>query len=156
MKSMTGFGRGTARGDGYSVAVDLKTVNNRFLDIHLRTSAELSTAEAVVRKGVGARLSRGRVDVNITIERTSEVSYELNRPLIAGFIQAMREMQSEFGLAGEPDINVLARLPGAMQAARNEVSDEMLQGVERALATALDELEAMREQEGAALSAEMS
>ena len=153
---MTGFGRGTARGDGYSVAVDLKTVNNRFLDIHLRTSAELSAAEALVRKSVGARLSRGRVDVNITIERTSEVSYELNRPLIAGFIQAMREMRTEFGLAGEPDINVLARLPGAMQAARDGVSEEMLKGVERALAGALGELEAMREQEGAALAAEMS
>src|SRR5205085_7834229 len=151
-----GFGRGAARGDGYSVAVDLKTVNNRFLDIHLRTSAELSAAEAVVRRSVGARLSRGRVDVNITIERTSEVGYELNRPLIAGFIHAMREMQSEFGLAGEPDINVLARLPGAMQAARNGVSDEMLRAVERALDEALDELETMRRREGAALAAEMS
>src|SRR5918911_183162 len=114
MKSMTGFGRGTARGDGFSVAVDL------------------------------------------TIERTGEVSYELNRPLIAGFIQAMREMQREFGLSGEPDINVLSRLPGAMQAARDGVSEEMLRGVEGALAEALGELEAMREQEGAALAAEMS
>lgn len=156
MKSMTGFGRGTAQGDGFNVAVDLKTVNNRFLDIHLRAGAELSAVEPMVRKGVGARLSRGRVDVNVTVERTSEVSYELNRPLIAGFIQAMREMQSEFGLAGEPDINVLARLPGAMQAARNGVSEEMLAGVERALTQALDELESMREREGAALSAEMS
>lgn len=153
---MTGFGRGTAQGDGFSVAVDLKTVNNRFLDVHLRAGAELSAVEPMVRKSVGARLSRGRVDVNVTVERTSEVSYELNRPLIAGFIQAMREMQSEFGLAGEPDINVLARLPGAMQAARNGISEEMLAGVERALAEALDELEAMREREGAALSAEMS
>jgi uncharacterized protein (TIGR00255 family) len=153
---MTGFGRGTAQGDGFNVAVDLKTVNNRFLDIHLRAGAELSAVEPMVRKGVGARLSRGRVDVNVTVERTSEVSYELNRPLIAGFIQAMREMQSEFGLAGEPDINVLARLPGAMQAARGGVSEEVLAGVEHALAEALDELEAMREREGAALSAEMS
>ena len=156
MKSMTGFGRGAAQGDGFNVAVDLKTVNNRFLDIHLRAGAELSAAESLVRRGIGARLSRGRVDVNIIIERTGEVSYELNRPLIAGFIQAMREMQREFGLSGEPDINVLARLPGAMQAARDGVSEEMLRGVERALAEALGELEAMREQEGAALAAEMS
>ncbi|HEX3560267.1 MAG TPA: YicC/YloC family endoribonuclease [Pyrinomonadaceae bacterium] len=156
MKSMTGFGRGAAQGEGFSVAVDLKTVNNRFLDIHLRAGAELSAAEPLVRRSVGARLSRGRVDVNVTIERTGEVSYELNRPLIAGYIHAMRDMQREFGVAGEPDINVLARLPGAMQAARDGVSEEMLHGVERALAGALDELEAMREQEGAALAAEMS
>ncbi|HEV3467748.1 MAG TPA: YicC/YloC family endoribonuclease [Pyrinomonadaceae bacterium] len=155
MKSMTGFGRGTVQGEGFSVAVDLKTVNNRFLDVHLRTSSELSSVEALVRRRIGERLSRGRVDVNITIDRTSEVSYELNRPLIAGFIQAMRAMQQEFGLAGEPDINVLARLPGAMQAARNGVTDEMQAGVERALAQALDELEEMRRREGEALSAEM-
>ncbi|HWS56320.1 MAG TPA: YicC/YloC family endoribonuclease [Pyrinomonadaceae bacterium] len=155
MKSMTGFGRGTLQGEGFSVAVDLKTVNNRFLDVHLRASAELSSVEVVVRRRIGERLSRGRVDVNITIDRSSEVSYELNRPLIAGFIQAMRAMQQEFGLAGEPDINVLARLPGAMQAARNGVTDEMLAGVERALSQALDELEAMRLREGEALAAEM-
>ena len=153
---MTGFGRGTAQGDGFSAAVDLKTVNNRFLDVHLRTSTELSTIEALVRRRVGERLSRGRVDVNVSIERTSEITYELNRPLIAGFILAMREMQKEFGLAGEPDINVLARLPGAMLASHNGITDEMMKGVEQALDEALDELEAMRRREGAALAAEMS
>ena len=152
---MTGFGRGTAQGDGFSAAVDLKTVNNRFLDIHLRTSTDLTAVEAVVRKRIGERLSRGRVDVNISVERTSEVTYELNRPLIAGFIQVMREMQREYGLAGEPDVNVLARLPGAMQVSRAGVSEEMLRGVEQALNQALDELEAMRVREGAALAAEM-
>jgi uncharacterized protein (TIGR00255 family) len=156
MKSMTGFGRGTAQGDGFSAAVDLKTVNNRFLDIHLRTSTDLTAVEAAVRKRIGERLSRGRVDVNISVERTSEVSYELNRPLIAGFIQVMREMQSEYGLVGEPDVNVLARLPGAMQVSRSGVSDEMLKGVEQALDEALGELEAMRVREGEALAAEMS
>lgn len=156
MKSMTGFGRGTAQGDGFSAAVDLKTVNNRFLDIHLRTSTDLTALEAVVRKRIGERLSRGRVDVNISVERTSEVTYELNRPLIAGFIQVMREMQKEYSLAGEPDVNVLARLPGAMQVSRAGVSDEMLKGVEQALDQALSELEAMRVREGAALAAEMS
>jgi uncharacterized protein (TIGR00255 family) len=156
MKSMTGFGRGSAQGDGFSAAVDLKTVNNRFLDVHLRTSTDLTAVEAAVRRRIGERLSRGRVDVNISVERTSEVSYELNRPLIAGFIQVMREMQREYGLAGEPDVNVLARLPGAMQVSRAGVSDEMLRGVEQALNQALDELEAMRVREGAALAAEMS
>ncbi|HYE16514.1 MAG TPA: YicC/YloC family endoribonuclease, partial [Pyrinomonadaceae bacterium] len=87
--------------------------------------------------------------------RTGEVAYELNRPLIAGFIQAMRSMQQEFNLTGEPDINVLARLPGAMQAAREGITEEMIRGVERALDEALGELEAMRMREGAALAAEM-
>lgn len=153
---MTGFGRGSTTGTDFTVSVDLKTVNNRFLDVHLRTGAELSSVEAMVRRRVGERLSRGRVDAQITIDRTSEVLYELNRPLIAGFIQAMRSMQQEFSLTGEPDINVLARLPGAMQPMREGISEEMIAGVEQALGEALDELEAMREREGAALAAEMN
>jgi len=152
---MTGFGRGSAQGENFAVAVDLKTVNNRFLDIHLRVGSELSSVEPVIRKRIGERLSRGRVDVNITLERTGEVAYEPNRQLIAGYIRAMRTMQQEFGLAGEPDINVLARLPGAMQAARDQLGEETLKGVEQALLQALDELEAMREREGEALAAEM-
>ncbi len=155
MKSMTGFGRGVATGADFNVAVDLKTVNNRFLDVHLRTTSELSNVEALVRARISERLSRGRVDVNVTLDRTAEVLYELNRPLIAGFLQAIREMQQEFGLSGEPDINVLARLPGAMQPSRSGVSEEMLRGMEQAVGQALDELEAMRAREGAALAAEM-
>ncbi|HEY0004074.1 MAG TPA: YicC/YloC family endoribonuclease, partial [Pyrinomonadaceae bacterium] len=70
MKSMTGFGRGAATGEHFAVAVDLKTVNNRFLDIHLRLNAEMSTIEALIKRRIGQRLNRGRVDVAITFERT--------------------------------------------------------------------------------------
>ncbi|HVF28970.1 MAG TPA: YicC/YloC family endoribonuclease [Pyrinomonadaceae bacterium] len=155
MKSMTGFGRGSATIEGFNASVDLKTVNNRFLDVHLRASADLSIAEALIRRRISERLSRGRVDAQINIERTGAVLYELNRPLIYGYITAIREMQKEFSLTGEPDVNVLARLPGAMQTARDSLSDHMLNCVERALAGALDELEEMRRREGAALAAEM-
>jgi uncharacterized protein (TIGR00255 family) len=156
MKSMTGFGRGTATGHGFAVSVELKTVNNRFLDIHLRTGADLASLEASIRRKIGERLTRGRVDVNINLDRTSEISYEVNRPLIAGYIQAMRSMQQEFGVVGEPDVNVLARLPGALQVARDGINEEMTDAVERALSDALDELESMRANEGEALAAEMS
>jgi uncharacterized protein (TIGR00255 family) len=155
MKSMTGFGRGAATGENFSVAVDLKTVNNRFLDVHLRLGAELSSLETIVKRRIGARLSRGRVDASIAFERTGEVAYELNRPLIAGYITALRAMQQEFKVAGEPDINVLARLPGAMQPVRDGIHPEMIAGVERAVDEALNELEQMRLREGEELAAEM-
>ncbi|MDQ3650773.1 MAG: YicC family protein [Acidobacteriota bacterium] len=155
MKSMTGFGRGSMTGQDFAAAVDLKTVNNRFLDVHLRTGAELSSVEGVIRRKIGERLSRGRVDVQVTFERTGAVLYELNRPLIAGYIEALRTLQKDYALSGEPDLNVLARLPGVMQTARDGLSEEMVTGVERALDAALDELEAMRESEGAALAVEM-
>jgi uncharacterized protein (TIGR00255 family) len=155
MKSMTGFGRGSVTGENFSVAIDLKTVNNRFLDIHLRLGTELSALEAVVKRRISARLSRGRVDANVTFERTGEVAYELNRPLISGFITALRSMQQEFDLTGEPDINVLARLPGAMQPVRDGLDGEMTAGVVKAIDEALNELEQMREREGEALATEM-
>lgn len=152
---MTGFGRGAATGENFSVAVDLKTVNNRFLDIHLRLGAELSSLEAPIKRRISTRLSRGRVDVSITFERTGEVAYELNRPLIAGFIGALRTMQQEFSLTGEPDINVLARLPGAMQPVRDGLDEQMIAGIERAIDEAISELEDMRAREGEALGTEM-
>ncbi len=155
MKSMTGFGRGATVGENFSVAVDLKTVNNRFLDVHLRLGMELSSLEATVKRRIGSRLSRGRVDANISFERTGEVAYELNRPLIAGFITALRAMQQEFEIAGEPDINILARLPGAMQPVRDGIDERMIAGVESAIDEALDELEQMRLREGEELAAEM-
>ena len=152
---MTGYGRGTVVGEDFAVAVDLKSVNNRFLDIHLRLASDLSTLEAAIKRRIGLRVARGRIDVTITFERTSQVAYELNRPLISGYVKALREMQQEFSVAGELDINVLARVPGALQPARNGLSNEMVAGVERALDEALNELDRMRELEGAALRDEM-
>lgn len=152
---MTGYGRASVNGDDFSVSVDLKTVNNRFLDIHLRLGTELSTLEPVIKKRITSRLARGRVDATITFERTSEVAYELNRPLIAGYVSAMREMQREFQIAGELDINVLARLPGALQPARDGLAENMIAGVNRALDEAIDKLQRMREEEGEALHNEM-
>ncbi len=152
---MTGYGRSTVVGDDFSVSVDLKTVNNRFLDVHLRLSGEIASLESLVKKRVNTRLSRGRVDLAVTFERTTQVQYELNRPLIAGYVNALRAIQKEFKLPGEPDINIVARLPGALQPARDGLDDKMVSGVERAVDQALDELEKMREQEGAALRAEM-
>lgn len=156
MKSMTGYGRGSADGEDFSVSVDLKTVNNRFLDVHLRLSGELSSLEPVIKRQISSRLSRGRVDVTVNFEKTSQTAYELNRPLIAGYVSALREMQRDFEIAGELDINVLARLPGALQPARDGLSDEVVAGIEKALAEGLDELERMRAQEGETLRREMA
>ncbi len=152
---MTGFGRGAANGDDFAVAVEIKTVNNRFLDIHLRLTQELSAIETIIRRRVSARLSRGRVDLNINFDRTGETTYEVNKPLIAGYVKAIREIQEQFGLPGEIDVNSVARLPGALTPARDGLNDLNMAGLQRALDEALDNLERMRASEGAALAAEM-
>jgi len=152
---MTGFGRGSATGEDFKVAVEIKTVNNRYLDIHLRLGQELTPLEMNIRKLVGARLSRGRVDLNINFERTGATTYEINRQLIAGYIKALRDIQSEFQLTGDVDINTVTRLPGAMTTARDGLDEVTTAGVERAINEALDDLESMRASEGATLAEEM-
>jgi uncharacterized protein (TIGR00255 family) len=155
MKSMTGFGRGTVTGEAFSVAAEIKTVNNRFLDIHLRMSQELAPLEMNIRKLISTRLCRGRVDVSINLERTGGATYEINRSLIGGYINALREIQSEFSLGGDIDINTLTRLPGAMGQARSGIDDLTTEGVLRAIGEALDDLQQMRASEGATLADEM-
>ena len=97
---MTGFGRGAVTGENFAVSVEIKTVNNRFLDLNLRLANELQNLEANLKRLIQARLSRGRVDVFINHERTAEIAYELNRPLISGYISALKQMQKEFSLDG--------------------------------------------------------
>ncbi|MBP6004674.1 MAG: YicC family protein [Pyrinomonadaceae bacterium] len=156
MRSMTGFGRATAAGDNFSITVELKTVNNRFLDVNLRLPGELQSLEATIKRTIGNRLSRGRVDVNLQYERTDETTYDLNRPLIAGFLTAMRSMKDEFDLAGEPDVNVIARLPNVVVPSKSDAAPEFYAAIEQTLADALDDLENMRTTEGGHLADELS
>lgn len=160
LKSMTGYGRGSATSERFAVTIDLKTVNNRFLDVHARLPPELSTHEAALRSALAAKLSRGRVDVTLTIDRANApVVYELNRALIAGYLTALREMQTEFEITGEPDINIIARLPNVIQPAR-EVDNGASAELEKVLLSALDDalraLDEMRTREGASLATAMS
>ena len=155
MKSMTGFGRGAVSNENFAVAVEIKSVNNRFLDLNLRLSNELQALEANLKRAIQSRLSRGRVDVFVNYERTSEIVYELNRPLISGYISALKQMQTEFNLTGEPDFNYIARLPNALQTKAEDLSEEFTTAIETAVAIALDELERMREVEGESLKTDL-
>ena len=152
---MTGFGRGAVSEQTFNISVELKTVNNRFLDVSLRLSSELQALENTIKRLIGNRLSRGRVDVNLQYERTDEINYELNRPMITGYVAAMKKMQEEFELTGEPDINVIARLPNVLVPKKDYLSEAFSAGVETAITQALDDLAKMRESEGEMLKAEL-
>jgi uncharacterized protein (TIGR00255 family) len=153
---MTGFGRGQVSEDNFTVSVELKTVNNRFLDVNLRLSQELQSLEAELKRLISSRLARGRVDVNLQYERTSEIVYELNRGLISGYLHALKELQDEFSLTGEPDLNMIARLPNVLQTKKEELCEDFADAIRSSFANALDELEKMRETEGKSLKDELS
>ena len=152
---MTGFGRASVTDNNFAITVELKTVNNRFLDINLRLASELQQLESEIKRLIGGRLTRGRVDVNLQYDRTGDVEYELNRPLITGFLAAMKDMQNEFALTGEPDINVIARVPNVVSTKKEEPTAEFLAAIEKVFSLALDDLEKMRLKEGSMLSDEL-
>ncbi|MCU1289995.1 MAG: hypothetical protein JWN60_2224 [Acidobacteria bacterium] len=155
MKSMTGFGRGAVTEENFAVTVELKTVNNRFLDINLRLSGELQPLESIIKRQITNKLARGRVELNLGYERTNEINYELNRPMITGYLAAMKKMQEEFSLAGEPDLNVIARLPNVLLPKKDDLSEDFIAGIEKAVNSALEDLERMREIEGEILKSEL-
>ena len=157
LKSMTGYGQGTASGETFTVTVDLRSVNNRNLDIHWRAPQDLASLEIPLKKQIQAALSRGRVDVTVTFSQTADSAYELNRPLIRGYLEALRVMREEFGLAGDADLATITRLPNVLlpKTATNTLSEAVVQGVETALTHALAALVAMRAVEGYELQKEL-
>ena len=154
---MTGFGQGSASGENFKVRVDIRTVNNRFLDIQLRMSQELASLEVNLKKQIQGRLKRGRVDVTIAIEQMRQAKFEINRPLVAGYLSALAEMKSEFNLTDEPSLELVAKLQGALQVSQNEsgLDDALVAGVSEALEKALAALTEMRAMEGEELGREL-
>ena len=156
IKSMTGYGQGAVTAETFKVTVDMRSVNNRNLDIHWRAPQELTALEIPLKKQVQAAVSRGRIDINISFTQMADSAYELNRPLIRGYLDALKTMREEFGLAGDVSLESIARLPNVLQAAdKNQLSDEVVQGIETALTQALTALVAMRAVEGHELQKEL-
>jgi uncharacterized protein (TIGR00255 family) len=158
LKSMTGYGQGTVAGDSFSVTVDLRSVNNRNLDVHWRAPQELASLEIRLKKQVQAAVSRGRVDVSVSLVQSGTTGYEINRPLVRAYVEALRALRDEFGLSGEADLATVSRMPNVLQtvSAANKLGPEIEQGVEAALTQALTALVAMRAVEGHELQKELT
>jgi len=158
IKSMTGFGHGSADGEGLKVRVDIRTVNNRFLDVHTRMPQELASLEISLKKQVQAALKRGRADVTISIEQVREAKFEINKPLVSGYLKALGELKADFGLEGSPTLELLAKLPGAMQVSQDQeqLDKALVSTVVAAVSEALISLGAMRAAEGQELADDLS
>ena len=155
IRSMTGYAQVKSQvEDGTLFTLSLKSVNHRFLDPQLRLPSELDGLEIKIRRLLKERLGRGHVDVTLNVERRSGEGFELNRSLVAGYVSAFRKAAREFGAPGEPDLNVILRIPGALGAG------EPLNGnfeaiVLATLEQAIEKLNAMREEEGRGIDAEL-
>jgi len=132
----------------------LKSVNHRFLDLHLRLPGESDALEMKLRRLLKERLARGHVEVTLQLERSAAAAFAINRELVGGYIQAFRAAAQEFGIKAEPDLNAVLRLPGALSA--GAVLDGSLENsVLSAAAEAIQSLNAMREEEGRGLENEL-
>jgi uncharacterized protein (TIGR00255 family) len=154
IKSMTGFGTGSAEGEGLKVRVDIRTVNNRFLDVHTRMPQDLASLEITLKKQIQAALKRGRADVTISIEQVREAKFEINKPLVSGYLKALGELKADFGLEGSPSLELLAKLPGAMQVSQDQeqLDKALVSTLTAAVSEALSSLGGMRAAEGQELA----
>ena len=158
IKSMTGFGQGSAEGDNFRVRVDIRSVNNRAIDVHTRLPQELSSLEVTLKKQVQSAVKRGRVDVTVSVEQLKPATIEINRPLVSGYLMALSELKREFGLEGDPSLELIAKLPGALQVSQDSGSldEKLVSGAVAALSQALASLIEMRVVEGQELAAELT
>jgi uncharacterized protein (TIGR00255 family) len=156
---MTGFGQGAAERDGVRVDVELKGVNHRFLDVKMKLPAEAGLLEPALRSAVQERVSRGRIDVNVAMVSTRPSAYRvnLNRELVAGFLEAAADLKKEFRLKGSVGLEALLALPGAIaiQAERAGADVAAASLVPEALRQALARYDTMRAEEGRRLAADL-
>ncbi len=152
---MTGFAQVKSQADeGTSFTLSLKSVNHRFLDPQLRLPLEMDELEMKIRRVLKERLARGHVEVTLSVERRGGQGYEFNRELVGGYIDAFRKAAREFGAAGEPDLNNVFRMPGAL-GAMSPLDGNFQTAVLAALDQAIQKLNVMREQEGRGIDAEL-
>ena len=158
VKSMTGYGRAVETVNGREFTVELRSVNNRYLDCSVKLPRSLTFAEEAVKQAVKATISRGKVDVFITVhsESVSDVKVTLNAPVVEGYLAAMKQMVEQYGVQDDISVSVISRMPEVFTVEKPEVDEEQLladlMGVVR---QALSNYDAMRAAEGKALETDL-
>ena len=156
IRSMTGFAqvKGQISADvGFSLSI--KAVNHRFLDLHFRLPTNSDLLEVALRRLLKEKLARGHVDVNLSFEQAGAASLKLNSQLVAAYVKAFRAAAAESGIAADPDLNAVLRLPGALDSTSAPDPDAVLPAVLPKLEEALAQLSHMREEEGSATEREL-
>ena len=156
IRSMTGFAQVKGQINGQlSFTLSLKSVNHRFLDLHFRMPSESDSLEMKLRRLLKEKVARGHLELTLSIDRGGSQGLALNRELVGGYIKAFRAAAAEFGIAAEPDLNVILRLPGAMDASTGAAEGELESAVLSKIEEALSRLNEMRDEEGRGIEREL-
>ena len=156
---MTGYGRAVETVNGREFTVELRSVNNRYLDCTVKMPRSLTFAEEAVKQAVKQAVSRGKVDVFITVksESANDTTVTLNKAVVEGYLSAMRQMVAEYeGVKDDISVSVLSRLPEVFSVEKPEVDEDALKAdLMGVVSKALENYNAMRITEGKALDADL-
>ena len=155
---MTGYGRAVQTIDGREITVELRSVNNRYLDCTVKLPRMFSFAEDGVKSRVKAAVSRGKVDVYIGVNtaQAADVQVAVNRPVLEGYLAALRQIEADYGVRDDVTVMSLSRLPDVFSVEKTEEDEQKLtQDILSVADEAIARYNAMRETEGAALEADL-
>jgi len=156
---MTGYAQARASENGWSLRVAIRSVNHRFLDLHLRVPDGFEPLEPRIRQIVRERVRRGHLDVTLHYELEGPSAVGVNHDVAAAYLKAASSLRKEFSIQSEPDVESIMRLPGVIGAAATSLESELerLESVVgRCLIESLDKLDRMRAEEANHLRQEMS
>lgn len=159
VKSMTGYGRAVETVNGREFTVEIRSVNNRYLDCTVKLPRALSFAEDTVKQAVKASISRGKVDVFVSqrSEGMPEVTVSLNRDVAEAYIRAMRQMAEEFQIREDISVALVSQMSDVFTVDRPQVDEEqLLADLMQVVGHALEGYDAMRSREGEALKADLT
>ena len=154
VKSMTGYGRAVETVNGREFTVELRSVNNRYLDCTVKLPRSLSFAEDAVKQAVKNTISRGKVDVFISVhsESAADVKVSLNAAMVEGYLAAMKQMAAEYDVKDDISVSLISRMPEVFSVEKPDVDEEQLLADLMSVVTkALAAYDAMRTAEGKAL-----
>lgn len=158
VKSMTGYGRAVETRNGREFTVEIRSVNNRYLDCGVKLPRNLAFAEDAVKQAVKRTVSRGKVDVFVSLQsaQLEAARVTLNHTMVEGYLAAMHQMAAEYGVRDDVSVAVLSRMPEVFTLEKPEVDEAQLQAdLLSVVDEALDGYNAMREAEGVALERDL-
>ena len=158
IKSMTGYGRAVETVNGREFTVELRSVNNRYLDCTVKLPRSVSFAEEAVKQAVKASISRGKVDVFISIrsENGMDAKVTLNAGMVEGYLAAMEQMASQYPIHNDISVSLISRMPEVFSVEKPEVDEEqLLSDLMSVVHKALEGYDAMRTREGNALEEDL-
>lgn len=154
IKSMTGYGSAKGTVEGLEIMVELKSVNNRYLDTSVRLPRSFLFAEEAIKSAVQSHISRGKVDVFVTVDSSAagDMTVKVNEPLLKGYIEAIRHISEEYSLANDMTAMSVSRFPDVLSVEKKDLDAEAISaGISAIVEQALHDFDAMRQREGGKL-----